>query len=45
MTSTIVPILKTLCDYKEINVIDVGAARGSFMEELCAIFNEEDLDP
>ena len=45
MTSTIVPILKTLCDYKEINVIDVGAARGSFMEELCAIFNKEDLDP
>ena len=45
MTSTIVPILKTLCDYKEINVIDVGAARGSFMDELSNIFSAAGIDP
>ena len=38
MTSTIVPALKKLCDYEKINVIDVGAARGAFMEELHGIF-------
>ena len=32
MTSTIVPILKKLIAYDKVNVIDVGAARGSFME-------------
>ena len=42
MTSTIVPALKELCDldYDRIKVIDVGAARGSFMDELCPIWEE-----
>ncbi len=39
MTSTIVPALKKLCGYEKINVIDVGSARGSFMEELRHIFH------
>ena len=38
MTSTIVPALKKLCGYDKINVIDVGAARGAFIEELHGIF-------
>ena len=45
MTSTIVPILKKLIAYDKVNVIDVGAAPGSFMEELCAIFSGEGLNP
>ena len=39
MTSTIVPALKKLCGYDKINVIDVGAARGAFMQELRNIFH------
>ena len=45
MTSTIVPILKKLIAYDKVNVIDVGAARGSFMDELCHIFSEIGLNP
>jgi len=45
MTSTIVPALKKLASYGKVNVIDVGAARGSFIEELHAIFSGEGLTP
>jgi len=43
MTSTIVPALKKLTSYKNVNVIDVGAARGSFMDELAGVFVEAGL--
>tara|TARA_R100001594_G_scaffold6361_1_gene18168 strand:- start:913 stop:1563 length:651 start_codon:yes stop_codon:yes gene_type:complete len=45
MTSTIVPILKKLIAYDKVNVIDVGAARGSFMYELYSIFSDAGLNP
>ena len=38
MTSTIVPALRKLASYEKVNVIDVGAARGSFIEELAGVF-------
>ena len=38
MTSTIIPALKKLTSYEAVNVIDVGAARGSFIEELAGVF-------
>ncbi len=43
MTSTIVPALKKLTSYEKVNVIDVGAARGSFIEELAGVFVEAGL--
>jgi hypothetical protein len=43
MTSTIVPALKKLASYEKVNVIDVGAARGSFIEELAGVFVEAGL--
>ena len=43
MTSTIVPVLKKLCNYDKINVIDVGVARGSFIHELGAVFPKENI--
>ena len=43
MTSTIVPVLKKLCNYDKINVIDVGVARGSFIHELGAVFPEKNI--
>ena len=43
MTSTIVPALKKLASYEKVNVIDVGAARGSFIDELAKVFVEEGL--
>ena len=38
MTSTIIPALKKLLTYDRVNVIDVGAARGSFIDELAKVF-------
>ena len=43
MTSTIKPLLKELTAYDNVNVIDVGAARGSFMEELAHVFVDAGL--
>jgi hypothetical protein len=43
MTSTIIPALKKLMSYEKVNVIDVGAARGSFIEELAGVFVEAGL--
>ena len=43
MTSTIIPALKKLTSYESVNVIDVGAARGSFMDELAGVFVGEEL--
>ena len=43
MTSTIIPALKKLMSYEKVNVIDVGAARGSFIDELAKVFVEEGL--
>ena len=34
MTSTIVPAMKKIVEYPKINIIDVGAARASFLVEL-----------
>ena len=34
MTSTIVPALKELKKFDKVNVVDVGAARASFLVEL-----------
>ena len=34
MTSTLRPVLEELKQYEKVNVVDVGAARGSFMVEL-----------
>lgn len=34
MTSTLRPVLEELKQYEKVNVVDVGAARGSFMMEL-----------
>ena len=38
MTSTIIPVLKKLTSYGTANIIDVGAARGSFIDELANVF-------
>lgn len=43
MTSTILPALEKLKEYQKINVIDVGAARASFLVELEKFFNLEDV--
>ena len=43
MTTTIKPLLKELTAYDNVNVIDVGAARGSFMEELAHVFVDAGL--
>ena len=43
MTSTIVPALRKLASYEKVNVIDVGAARGSFIEELAGVFVQAGL--
>ena len=43
MTSTIVPALRKLASYEKVNVIDVGAARGSFIEELACVFVQAGL--
>jgi len=43
MTSTIKPVLKELTAYDNVNVIDVGAARGSFMDELSHVFVDAGL--
>lgn len=43
MTSTILPALEKLREYKKINVIDVGAARASFLVELEKFFNLDDV--
>ena len=43
MTSTIIPALKKLMSYEKVNVIDVGAARGSFIEELAGVFVQAGL--
>ena len=43
MTATIVPALRKLASYEKVNVIDVGAARGSFIEELAGVFVQAGL--
>lgn len=43
MTSTILPALEKLKQYEKINVLDVGAARASFLVELEKFFNLEDV--
>ena len=43
MTSTLVPALRKLASYEKVNVIDVGAARGSFIEELAGVFVQAGL--
>ena len=41
MSSTLVPAMKKIVDYSKINVIDVGAARASFLVELDQLVNLE----
>ncbi len=41
MSSTLVPAIKKIVDYSKINVIDVGAARASFLVELDQLVNLE----
>ena len=39
MTSTLIPVLEELKEFKKLNVIDVGSARGSFMMELRRVYD------
>jgi len=43
MTSTIIPALNELTVYDKVNVIDVGAAKGAFMQELEKIVDKDKI--
>ena len=43
MTSTIIPALNELTVYDKVNVIDVGAAKGAFMQELGKIVDKDKI--
>ena len=43
MSSTLIPGMEELKVYDHINVIDVGAARGSFMQELGKIVDKDKI--